>query len=126
VTVRSISGAQAEFTVVVSCPAGGAACAAASLKVTVKEHLKGSSVTSITAQETKKKAPPKTKVVVVASGAVTLSAGAKETSKLRLNSTGRALLSKFQKLTALVTVSSRGKTLKTAIVTLREPTKKKK
>jgi hypothetical protein len=126
VTVRPISSTDGEFTAVVSCPARGAACAAVSLRVTVKEHLKGRKVTSITAHSKKKKAPATTKVVVVASGSVNLSAGAKKTLKLRLNSTGRALLSKFHKLTALVTVSSDGKTLKTATVTLREPKKKKK
>ncbi len=126
VTVRPISSTDGEFTAVVSCPARGAACAAVSLRVTVKEHLKGRKVTSITAHSKKKKAPATTKVVVVASGSVNLSAGAKKTLKLRLNSTGRALLSKFHKLTALVTVSSDGKTLKTATVTLHEPKKKKK
>jgi trimeric autotransporter adhesin len=124
VTVGSISSANGEFTAEVSCPAGGVACAAVSLKATVKEHLKGRTITAVTAHRTNKKT--KTKVVVVASGAATLSAGVKEAVKLKLNRTGRALLSKFHKLTALVTVSSGGKTLETATVTLREPKKKKK
>jgi hypothetical protein len=123
--VGSISGAHGEFTVTVSCPARVEACAAVSLKATVKEHLKGRKITSITARRANEKTPAKTKIVAVASGSVTLSPGAKKTSKLRLNATGRALLSKFHKLTALLTVSSGGRALESATVTLREPKAKK-
>jgi hypothetical protein len=101
VKVGSISGGHAEVTASFSCPAGGAGCAAASVKVTVQENL--------------------TKQVVVASGGVTLSAGTKKTLTLKLNSTGRALLTKFGKLAVIVTVSSGSKiktTIKTVTVTV--------
>lgn len=67
--------------------------------------------------------------VVVASGGVTLAAATKKTLTLTINSTGRALLSKFGKLKAIVTVSSGGKTIKTVTVTVlkaEKPKKKKK
>jgi FG-GAP repeat len=127
-TVRlgSISGGHAKITVALSCPAGGATCTRASLKATVKEHLKGRKITAITAGHKHKKVRPTTKQVVVASGGVTLSVGTKKTLTLRLNSTGRALLSKFGKLKAVVTVSSGGKAIKTVTVTVLQPAKPKK
>ncbi|MFZ1927465.1 MAG: FG-GAP repeat protein [Solirubrobacteraceae bacterium] len=124
--VASVSGGRGKFTVTLSCPAGGAACAAGSLQATVKEHLKGSKITAITAGGKKKKAHATTKQVVVASGGVTLSAGTTKTLTLTLNSTGQALLSKFGKLTAIVTVSSSGKTIDTATVTVQKTAKPKK
>ncbi|HXQ01195.1 MAG TPA: hypothetical protein VN845_14170, partial [Solirubrobacteraceae bacterium] len=107
--VASISGAGGEFTATVSCPVGGAACAALSLQATVKEHLKGGKVKAVTAGA-KKKVGITTKQVVVGSVGVTLAAGATQALTLKLNSTGQALLAKFGKFTALVTVSSAGKT----------------
>ena len=108
--------------------AGGLACATATLKATVKEHLKGRKITAITAGTNRKARPRRRRQVVVASGDVTLSAGAKKTLTLKLNATGRALLSKFGKLKVVVTVSSGGKTIKTVTVTVlkaEKPRKKK-
>lgn len=82
-------------------------------------------ITAIAAGAKKKKAPT-TKQVVVASGGVTLAAGASQTLTLTLNSTGRTLLSKFGKLTTIVTVGSAGKTIDTATVTVQKATKPKK
>jgi hypothetical protein len=123
--VGSISGAHAKIAVALSCPAGGAACAPVSMQATVKEHLKGAKITAITAGA-KKKARTTTKQVVVASGGVTLSAGATQTLTLTLNSAGRALLSKFGKLTTIVTISSAGKTIDTVTVTVQKAAKSKK
>jgi FG-GAP repeat len=124
--VRSISGGHAEITVALSCPAGGATCAPVSLKATVKEHLKGRKITAITAGVKHKKVRTTTKQVAVASARLTLSAGREETLTLKLNSTGRALLSKFGKLRAIVTMSSGGKTIKTVTVTVLKAKKPKK
>lgn len=129
-TVRlgSISGGHVKITVALSCPAGGSACARVTLKATVKEHRKGRTITAITAGN-KRKVRTTTKTVVVASGGVTLAAAKKKTLTLTLNATGRALLSKFGKLKAIVTVSSGGKTIKTVTVTVlkaKKPKKKKK
>jgi trimeric autotransporter adhesin len=121
-----VSGGHAEITVALSCPAGGATCAPVSLKATVKEHLKGRKITAISAGAKHKKVRTTTKQVVVASARVTLSAGRNETLTLKLNSTGRALLSKFGKLRAIVTISSGGKTIKTVTVTVLKAKKPKK
>ncbi len=67
-----------------------------------------------------------TKQVVVASGAATLPAGTTKVLTLTLNSTGQALLSKFGKLAAIVTVSSGGKTIDTATVAVQKTAKPKK
>jgi hypothetical protein len=115
VKVGSVSGGHGEITAALSCPAGGATCEKASVSATVDEHFKGRKLTVITAS-TKK--PTASKQVVIASGAVTLSAGKDKMLTLALNSTGRALLSKFGKLKAIVTISSSGKTIKTVTVTL--------
>jgi hypothetical protein len=123
--VVTVSGGRGKLTVTLSCPAGGAACAAVTVNATVKEHLEGKKITAIAAGGKKKKAPT-TKQVVVASGDVTLSAGASQALTLTLNSTGRTLLAKFGKLTTIVTVSSAGKTIDTATITVQKATKLKK
>jgi predicted Co/Zn/Cd cation transporter (cation efflux family) len=63
---------------------------------------------------------------VVASGGVTLAAGATKVLTLTLNSTGRALLARFGKLTAIVTVISGGKAIRTTTVTVHKAVKPKK
>jgi hypothetical protein len=126
--IGAIAGGPAKVTVALSCPAGGAACTPISLQATVKEHLKGTRITAIAAGAKKKSARTTTKQVVVASGDLTLSAGGTQTLTLTLNAAGRALLAKFGKLTTIVTISSAGKTIGTATVTVQKtkPKKKKK
>ena len=123
--VVSVSGGRGKLTVTLSCPAGGAACAAVAVNATVKERLKGKKLTAIAAGGKKQKAP-RAKQVVVASGGATLPAGATQALTLTLDSTGRALLSKFGKLTTIVTVRSAGKTIDTATVTVQKAAKPKK
>jgi hypothetical protein len=126
VHVVSVAGGRGKLTVTLSCPTGSAACAPVSLQATVTEHLKGSKITAITASGKKKKAHATTKQAVVVRGSVTLSAGTTKVLTLTLNSTGQALLSKFGKLTAIVTVSSGGKTIDTATVAVQKAAKPKK
>ena len=122
--VVSISGGHGKITVVLSCPSGGAACVALSLKAIVKEHLKGKRITALTASG---KAPAvTTKQVLVASAGATLAAGTVKTLKLELNAAGRALLSKFGKLTVAVTVVSGGKTIHTGTVKVQKAAAPKK
>jgi len=121
--VGSISGGHGNLTVTLSCPAGGAACSAATVQATVTEHLKGSKVTAISAK--KKKSAAKTRQVVIASGGASLAAGASETLTFKLNGAGSALLAKYGKLTAKVTVSAGGKTLDTATVMVQKAKKPK-
>jgi FG-GAP repeat len=123
--VGSISSGAAKIMVTLSCPAGGAGCVPVSLQATVKEHLKGTKITAIAAGA-KKNARVTTKQVVVASGGVTLSAGGTQTLTLTLNAAGRALLSKFGKLTTIVTASSAGKTIDTTTVAVQKTKPKKK
>ena len=124
--VGSVSGRRAKITVALSCAAGGAACAAVSLKATVTEHLRGGKIKAITADNGKKKARTTTKQVVVATAGATLAAGATKRYTLTLNATGRALLAKFGKLTAIVTVSSGAKTIDTVTVEVQKAAKPKK
>jgi FG-GAP repeat len=121
-----VSGGGGKLTVTLSCSAGGAACSPFSLQATVNEHLKGGKITALTAGDKKKKAHATTKRVVVASGGVTLAAGATKVLTLTLNSTGQALLSKFGKLTTIVTVGSGGKLIDTTTVTVQKTKPKKK
>jgi hypothetical protein len=130
VKLASIASRRGKITAALSCPAGGSACAKVTLKATVKEHLKGRKIIAITAHK-KRKVHRTTKTVVVASGGVTLAAATKKTLTLTINATGRALLARFGKLKARVTVSSGGKIVKTVTVTLvqakaEKPKKKKK
>ena len=109
-----------------SCAAGGATCQAASVQVTVTEHLKGGKVIAVTARKSKKKVVVKKKQVVIASGSAALATGTSKTLELALNGTGNGLLKKFGKLTAIVTVSSGGQTISTATIHLQKAPKGKK
>jgi hypothetical protein len=126
VRIGSISRKQGKPTVTLSCPAGGATCQAVSVQVTVTEHLKGGRVIAVTARKGKKKVAVKKKQVVIATGSAALAAGTSKTLELALNGPGRALLAKFGKLTAIVTVSSGGQTISTATVHLQKAPKRKK
>ncbi len=87
-----VSFSAGRVTIKLSCPAGSLACGASTVRVTFAEHLKrhGHKIT---------------KNIVVASGTVSLKAGEKATLKLRLNSTGKALLHKDHILKALATLT---------------------
>ncbi len=126
VHIGSISRKQGKPTVTLSCPAGGATCQVVSVRVTVTEHLKGGKVIAVTARKGKKKAAVKKKQVVIASGSAALAAGTSKTLELALNGPGKALLAKYGKLTAIVTVSSGGQTISTATVHLQKAPKGKK
>jgi len=126
VHVGSIFTKQGKPTVTLSCPAGEAACQVVSVQATVIEHLKGGKITAVSARKGKKKATAKKKRVVIATGSVTLTAGASKTLVLTLNTTGNALLKKYGKLTAIETVSSGGTTISTATVHWQKATKRKR
>jgi len=126
VQVGSVSHKQGKPTVTLSCPAGGAACQVVSVQATVIEHLKGGRITAVSARKGKRKSTAKKKRVVVATGSVTLTAGASKTLVLTLNANGNALLKKYGKLTAIETVSSGGTTISTATVHWQKATKGKR
>jgi hypothetical protein len=121
--LASVSASHGKIIAKLACPAGGAACATATLKGSVVEHLEHGRITAITAANKK---AAKTKTVVVASGTATFTAGATETLTLTLNATGRALLARYGKLSVLVTISSAGKTLETLTVRVVKPPKPRK
>jgi hypothetical protein len=126
VHVGSIAHKQGKLAVTLSCPAGGATCQAASVRVTVTEHLKGGKVIAVTAHKGKKKTAVKKRQVVIASGSAALAAGTSKTLVLALNGSGKALLAKYGKLTAILTVTSGGQTIGTTTVHLQKAPKGKK
>lgn len=121
----SAVGGHGSLSVTLSCPPGGLACQAATVTATVTEHLKGGKITAVSSGK-KKKARSQTKQVTIAAAGARLAAGTTKTLTLRLNASGRALLAKFGKLTAVVSVTSAGKVLGTATVTVKKPAKAKK
>jgi hypothetical protein len=124
--VASIAGGKGSLTVKLSCPSGGGACAALGIKAVVFEHLRGKRLISVTARAGKKQAHVSTKAVTLGSASLSLAAGASKTSTLKLNATGRALLARFHKLVATVTVQSAGKLLRSASVSIAPAAKAKK
>jgi hypothetical protein len=124
--VASVAGGHADITAAISCPAGGTACPEVSFQANVTEHLKGSKIKAISATSGKKTPKPKTKQVVIATAGTILAAGATKTITIKLNATGLALLKKFGKLKAIVTVRSGGKTIDTVTVTVQKAAKPKK
>jgi hypothetical protein len=117
--VSSLTGGAGSFTIKLSCPAGGAGCARDSIVATVTEHLKRGKLTGVSAAH-------KRKVVVIASGSVSLKAGSVVKLELALNRTGRALLKRYRSLTAIVTVTSARKKIKALTVHIHEPVKRRR
>ncbi len=115
--VLAIQGGHGRVQVRLSCAAGGPACAAATITVTVIEHLKGRAIHAITART-------RTRRVTIAVGAVSLAAGASVTKTLTLSRTGLALLAGHGPLAAAVDVSYLGSTLKSAEVHIAKVKKK--
>jgi alpha-tubulin suppressor-like RCC1 family protein len=121
--VGSVSGGKGTLSAKLSCPAKGSACEKASVRATVTEHFRGQRLVAVTAGKTKRRVRVKTKTVVIASASVSLKAGATRTLTLKLNAAGRALLDKYGKLTAIVTITSGGKTRRTITIHIRKDTK---
>ncbi len=126
-TVGAIGVAKEKLSVALSCSAGSGACPTASIVGTVTEHFRGRKLTAVTARShptTKTKHPTrKTKVVVVATAASSLAAGAATPASITLNRTGRALLAQFHKLTVTITVTVSGKAAETGVVVVHAPAK---
>ncbi len=116
--VGSIAGGKGALTVKLSRPAGGAACASLGLKAVVFEHLRGKRIVSISATAGKKQAHVVTKQVAVASASVALAAGAAKAETVKVDAAGRALLVRFHRLKATLTISSAGKAIRTATVSI--------
>jgi hypothetical protein len=121
----SAVGGHGSLIVTLSCPPGGLACQAASITAAVTEHLKGGKITAVSSRK-KKKARSQTKPVTIAASGATLAAGETKTFTLALDASGRALLARFGKLTAVVSVTSAGKVVSTATITVKKSAKAKK
>ncbi|HXQ00418.1 MAG TPA: hypothetical protein VN845_10200 [Solirubrobacteraceae bacterium] len=126
VDLVSAAGGRGNLSVTLSCPPGGMACQAASVTATVTEHLKGGKITAVSSRKSKKKARAQTKQVVIAAASATLAAGTTKALTLALDAAGRALLDKYGKLTTVVSVTSAGKAVGNATVTVKKPAKAKK
>ena len=100
VSAVSSTGEGAKTTV--SCPAGGASCA-----VVVGLYVEESPSGAVTSRKTKRKK------IAIGSTKLTLAAGQKRTVTVSLNRAGKRLLAKHRRFTALLEVSSAGKTIKT-------------
>jgi fibronectin-binding autotransporter adhesin len=123
--VGSIAGGKGMLTVKLSCPTGGGSCARVNLKAAVFEHLRGKRIVSITARAGKKQAHVVTKQVTVGSAAVSLAAGASTAETVKVDAAGRALLTRFHHLAATLTISSAGKAIRSASVSIAPPAKVK-
>lgn len=123
---KPLTGGRGKLIVTLSCPPAGAACAAATLKATVTEHLKGGKITAITARRHKPKTSARTRQVLIASADVSLAAGTTKSLTVALNATGRALLDRYGKLTTKVTINSGASTLESTILTLQRPKQPKR
>jgi hypothetical protein len=121
--VVSILGGHGKLTLVISCPAGAVSCTTARLTVSVVEHLKHGHLKALTAASKKTGA---TKTVVIASASIPLAAGARRTLSFKLNATGRALLARFGKLSAIVKVSSGSTLLSKSTIHILKPVAAKK
>ncbi|HEY3758749.1 MAG TPA: hypothetical protein VGL37_03250 [Solirubrobacteraceae bacterium] len=113
--VDKATAAKGRVSVELTCPTGGGACGKATVKVTITEHLKHGRIVAISAGKHPKSTE---KVLVIATGSISLAAGKTATLSLPLNAAGAKLLKKYRKLQALATVSTAGKTLGTQKVTI--------
>jgi hypothetical protein len=105
-----------KLSVKISCPAHDT-CLGYTETVTVTEHLKGKKVIGVAAA----KRSTATKVITIAKARGTVAAGKRVIVKLSLNKTGAALLKRYKKLRAEVTLTVAAKTLSKSIVTLVQP-----
>jgi len=127
-TVISVSGGARRATVSLKCFITAGKCVAANVKLVVREKLQGRKVVATLA---KAKPKPKSKftykTLVIGTAHVTLSARQHTTLVVSLNSTGRRIFGTDKKLSVGLSVTSTGRTLRTATVTItKAPPPKKK
>ncbi len=116
--VKKISGGRGKITLKLSCSGGSRSCKAV-MVADVTEHLKGKDVVAVTASNRK--------TAAVARKTIEVSPNATTTVTLKVNGTGRHLLSKFGKFKTAVTVANAsGNKVKTTTVTVKPKAKKKK
>ncbi len=124
-TVTAVSGGPARATVSLKCTATAGKCVAANALLVIEEKLVGKRIVA-----TQAKAKPRTKTtlkrVTVGAAHVTLAARAHATLVVNLNPTGRALLGPHAKMAVGVSVSSVGRVLRLATVTITHPAPAKK
>ena len=102
------------------CGASSGSCEAATIELTIVEHLRGSHLTAVTAAH----GGTRKVTVVIGKTAVSMPAGQTRTVKVPLNSTGRKLLLRERRLPVRVLVRAGTATLRASNVTVSEPAKK--
>ena len=124
-TVTAVGGGPGRATISLKCTAATGKCVAANAVLVIEEKLVGKRIVG-----TQAKAKPRTKTnlkrVTVGAAHVTLTASAHTTLVANLNPTGRALLGSHAKMAVGVSVSSVGRVLRLATVTITHPAPAKK
>jgi hypothetical protein len=88
--------------VTVSCGAAAGLTCTGTLELTSTEHLKGHTLTAITARKKSKKPKRTTRTITLAKASYTIAGATTKTLKLTLSTTARRLLSKRHKLPAQI------------------------
>jgi hypothetical protein len=104
--ITGVSSSAGRVTVKLSCPTGASACGSVTVKITIAKRVK-------------KHGHMTTETIVLASGTVSLSTGARTTLKLHVSSAGKQLLRKHRDLQALATVIEAGLKVGSEKVTLK-------
>jgi hypothetical protein len=116
-TVTAVGGGPGYATVSISCAAMTGKCTATNVQLQVRETLAGNRVLAVAAQT-------RSALVVIGDGHVTLPAQGHATLLVHLNGTGVSLLKARARLAAGMSVSSTGRVLRLATVTITRPAKR--
>jgi hypothetical protein len=108
-------------SVSLSCPASVASCLPVTLAISVVESLTGGKVVAVSASKAKRKQ----RTVEIGSAQIRLRPGQKRTATVKLNATGRTLLTAHKRLRAIFTVRAGTKKLLTRAVTFTAKKKKR-
>ncbi len=122
-TVTAVSGGPGRATVSLKCTATTGKCVAANAVLVIEEKIVGK---RIVGTQAKAKVKLTYKRVTIGAAHVTLIARAHATLLLNLNPAGRALLGSHAKMAAGLSVSSVGRVLRLATVTITHPAPAKK
>jgi hypothetical protein len=106
IAIRSVAIAGATATVRLACEGAAGQHCSGTLRGTVRERLRGSSIVSIhPAALAASRGPAKAKTVVVARGSLSVSAGRAKVLRITANATGKKLLLRFYRLPTTVLIA---------------------
>jgi cytochrome c551/c552 len=95
-------------TVTLACHGTAGQTCRGTLKLSVREHLRGRTITALTASAPKRKPKQTTRTVTLASATYALTGASRTTLPITLNKTGKRLLAKYRKLAAKLTLTPTG------------------